>query len=342
LPSALITGITGQDGAYLARHLLRQGYIVHGLRRRSSSFNTGRIDNLIDHPAFHLHYGDMTDGSSVRHVLDVAQPDEVYHLAAQSHVAVSFEVPEYTAEADALGTLRLLEAVRACAPASRVYVASTSELFGSSPPPQSEETPFRPRSPYAVAKLYAHWIAINYREAYDLWVACGILFNHESPLRGETFVTRKITRGLARVRLGLQDRIVLGNLDAIRDWGHAEDYVIAMWLMLQQPTPRDYVIATGEARTVRDFVDAAAGCLGLTLSWNGGSGIVVEDREATLPSLMGRTIVASDPKYRRPAEVEALCGNAARARRDLGWEPTRSFGSLVAEMVEHDLAEASP
>lgn len=335
MKTALITGVTGQDGAYLSRLLLTKGYVVHGLRRRASAFNTARIDDLVDHPGFRLHYGDMTDGTSLRHVVGLVQPDEVYNLAAQSHVHASFEIPEYTADADALGTLRLLEAVLAVAPKARVYVASTSELFGSSPPPQSETTPFRPRSPYAVAKLYAHWIAVNYREAYGLWVACGILFNHESPLRGETFVSRKVTRGLARVRLGLQDRIVLGNLDAQRDWGHAADYVRAMWLALQANSPDDYVVATGETRTVRALAETVAARLGLTLRWTpDDEGMVVEDRDGKLE---GRTVVTVDSKYRRPTEVDALQGDATKARSVLGWAPALGFTEMINEMVDHDL-----
>ena len=361
---ALITGVTGQDGAYLAEFLLSKGYEVHGIKRRTSLFNTDRIDHLYQDPhepgrRFILHYGDMTDSSSLLRVIQQVQPDEVYNLAAQSHVAVSFEEPEYTADSDALGALRLLEAIRILGleGRTRYYQASTSELYGKvREVPQRETTPFYPRSPYAVAKLYAYWITVNYREAYGLYACNGILFNHESPIRGETFVTRKVTRGLARIALGLQECLYLGNLDAKRDWGHARDYVEAMWLMLQQPEPEDYVIATGEQRSVRAFVEAAAAELGITLSWR-GRGLeeeaVVEavDRarfEAAaagngpveLGVRPGAVVVRVDPRYFRPAEVEELLGDASKARERLGWRPRTSFGELVREMVCADLALA--
>ena len=361
---ALITGVTGQDGAYLAEFLLSKGYEVHGIKRRTSLFNTDRIDHLYQDPhepgrRFILHYGDMTDSSSLLRVIQQVQPDEVYNLAAQSHVAVSFEEPEYTADSDALGALRLLEAIRILGleGRTRYYQASTSELYGKvREVPQRETTPFYPRSPYAVAKLYAYWITVNYREAYGLYACNGILFNHESPIRGETFVTRKVTRGLARIALGLQECLYLGNLDAKRDWGHARDYVEAMWLMLQQPEPEDYVIATGEQRSVRAFVEAAAAELGITLSWR-GRGLeeeaVVEavDRarfEAAaagngpveLGVRPGAVVVRVDPRYFRPAEVDELLGDASKARERLGWRPRTSFGELVREMVCADLALA--
>jgi len=337
--TALITGVTGQDGAYLAEFLLRKGYVVHGLRRRTSLFNTQRIDHLYQDPhhadaCLYLHHGDMTDTSSLMHVIQKTQPDEIYNLAAQSHVAVSFEEPEYTANSDALGTLRILEAVRALGLEKQVrfYQASTSELYGLvRETPQSERTPFYPRSPYAVAKLYAYWITVNYREAYGLYACNGILFNHESPVRGELFVTRKITRGLARIKCGVQSCLHLGNLNSKRDWGHARDYVEAQWLMLQQESPDDFVIATGEQRTVRDFVDAAARELGIEISWK-GEGIHERGFDAT-----GHCIVAVDPRYFRPTEVESLIGDAAKARERLGWFPRTSFGDLVAEMVHADL-----
>jgi len=361
---ALITGITGQDGAYLAELLLSKGYEVHGIKRRASLFNTDRIDHLYQDPhepdrRFILHYGDMTDSSSLLRVMQQVQPDEVYNLAAQSHVAVSFEEPEYTADSDALGALRLLEAIRILGleGRTRYYQASTSELYGKvQEVPQRETTPFYPRSPYAVAKLYAYWITVNYREAYGLYACNGILFNHESPIRGETFVTRKVTRGLARIALGLQDCLYLGNLEARRDWGHARDYVEAMWLMLQQEEPEDYVIATGEQRSVREFVEAAAGELGITLSWR-GRGLeeeaVVEavDRARFEAAAAGNgpvepvvrpgaVVVRVDPRYFRPAEVEELLGDASKARERLGWRPRTSFGELVREMVRADLALA--
>jgi GDPmannose 4,6-dehydratase len=339
---ALITGITGQDGAYLAEFLLNKGYVVHGIKRRTSLFNTDRIDHLYEDPHipdrhFILHYGDMTDSLSLLHVIQRVQPDEIYNLAAQSQVAVSFEEPEFTANSDALGALRVLEAVRILGleKKSRFYQASTSELYGLvQEVPQKETTPFYPRSPYGVAKLYAYWITINYREAYGLYACNGILFNHESPMRGETFVTRKITRALARIKLGLQDCLFLGNLDARRDWGHARDYVEMQWLMLQQDKAEDFVIATGVQHSVRDFVDAAASELGIELRWM-GSGV---DQYALDKD--GRRVVAVDPRYFRPAEVEALLGDPTKAREKLGWTPRTTFAELVAEMVREDLKSA--
>jgi GDPmannose 4,6-dehydratase len=339
---ALITGITGQDGAYLAEFLLGKGYVVHGIKRRTSLFNTARIDHLYQDPhaahrRFILHHGDMTDSSSLIHITEQVQPDEIYNLAAQSHVAVSFEEPEYTADADGLGTLRLLEAIRILGlkDRTRFYQASTSELYGLvRETPQSETTPFYPRSPYGVAKLYSYWITVNYREAYGLYACNGILFNHESPIRGETFVSRKITRALARISLGLQDCLYLGNLDARRDWGHARDYVEAQWLMLQQEKPEDFVIASGVQHSVRDFVNAAAKELDLPLSWSGkGAKERARDRR-------GRVVVAIDPRYFRPAEVDTLLGDARKARRKLGWRAKVRFPELVAEMVREDLKEA--
>src|SRR5579859_2965199 len=339
---ALITGVTGQDGAYLAEFLLRKGYVVHGIKRRTSLFNTDRIDHLyqdphIAHRNFILHYGDLTDSSSLVHVIQKTQPDEIYNLAAQSHVAVSFEEPEYTANSDALGTLRLLEAIRilGLGQRTRFYQASTSELYGLvRETPQRETTPFHPRSPYGVAKLYAYWITVNYREAYGLYACNGILFNHESPIRGETFVTRKITRALARIKLGLQNCLYLGNLEARRDWGHAKDYVEMQWLMLQQSKPEDFVIATGEQHTVREFVALVAERLGLDLEWT-GSGLAEKAMDR-----FGRVRVSVDARYLRPAEVETLLGNAARARERLGWRPKTSFPELIAEMADEDLASA--
>jgi len=340
---ALITGITGQDGAYLAELLLAKGYEVHGIKRRASSFNTDRIDHLYEDPhgadvRLRLHYGDLTDATNMLRIIQQVQPDEIYNLAAQSHVQVSFETPEYTANADALGTLRLLEAIRILhlEKRTRFYQASTSEMFGRvQESPQNEQTPFHPRSPYGVAKLYAHWITINYREAYGLFACSGILFNHESPIRGETFVSRKITRGLSRVRAGLQNCIYLGNLQARRDWGHARDYVEAQWLMLQQEQPHDYVIATGRQHSVRDFVEKAAACLGMRIEWRGqGADEVGIDRKS------GRTVVRIDPRYFRVAEVDTLLGDASRARAELGWAPTVGFDELVQEMVESDLVLA--
>ena len=341
MKSALITGVTGQDGSYLAELLLGKGYEVHGLKRRTSSFNTARIDHLYQDPhekdrRFVLHHGDMTDSSSLVRIIQQVQPDEIYNLAAQSHVAVSFEEPEYTANSDALGALRVLEAIRILGleNKTRYYQASTSELYGLvQETPQKETTPFYPRSPYAVAKLYAHWITINYREAYGIYACNGILFNHESPVRGETFVTRKITRALARIKLDLQDCLYLGNLDAKRDWGHAKDYVEMQWLMLQQEVPEDFVIATGIQSSVRDFVDAAADELGMAIEWQGNG---VDETG----SLDGRVIVRVDPRYFRPAEVETLLGDASKARSKLDWTPKISFEELVAEMVREDLKSA--
>lgn len=339
---ALITGITGQDGAYLAEFLLNKGYEVHGIKRRTSLFNTDRIDHLYQDPheatrKFILHHGDMTDSTSLIHIVQQVRPDEIYNLAAQSHVAVSFEEPEYTANSDALGVLRLLDAIRILGleKKTRFYQASTSELFGKvQEMPQRETTPFYPRSPYAVAKLYAYWITVNYREAYGMYACNGILFNHESPVRGETFVTRKITRALARIKLGHQDCLYLGNLDAKRDWGHAKDYVEMQWLMLQQDEPDDFVIATGEQYSVRDFVDIAARELGIMLKWQ-GKGLdekAFDDR--------GNCIVSVDPRYFRPTEVETLLGDASKAREKLGWVPKISFMELVREMVCEDLKDA--
>jgi len=340
--TALITGVTGQDGAYLSEFLLKKGYEVHGIKRRTSLFNTSRIDHLFDGEygrsgQFVLHHGDMTDSSSLTHILQQTKPDEVYNLAAQSHVAVSFEEPEYTANSDALGTLRLLEAIRILGlkDKSKFYQASTSELYGLvQETPQTERTPFYPRSPYGVAKLYAYWITVNYREAYGLYACNGILFNHESPLRGETFVTRKITRALARIKLGQQDVLKLGNLNALRDWGHARDYVEMQWLMLQQDEPEDFVIATGVQYSVRDFVLAAADALGMTINFE-GEGVDEIGRD---PS--GKVVVCVDPRYFRPTEVETLLGDASKAKQKLGWTPQTSFADLVAEMAEADMAEA--
>ena len=345
---ALITGITGQDGAYLAEYLLRKGYEVHGIKRRSSLFNTDRIDHLYQDPHtenrnFILHYGDLTDSTNLIRIIQSVQPDEVYNLGAQSHVAVSFESPEYTANSDAIGTLRLLEAIRILGleGKTRFYQASTSEMFGKVQEiPQRETTPFYPRSPYGVAKLYGYWITVNYRESYGLFACNGILFNHESPIRGETFVTRKITRGLARIVLGLQDCLYLGNLDARRDWGHARDFVEAQWLMLQQDEPDDYVIATGIQHSVREFVDAAAAELGLRIEWRGTGndevGILAEV-SSTCAAKPGDRIVAIDPRYFRPAEVDTLLGDSSKARERLKWEPRTTFRELVGEMVKTDL-----
>ncbi len=336
---ALITGVTGQDGAYLAEFLLAKGYEVHGIKRRSSLFNTNRIDHIYEDPHkrgrhFMLHYGDLTDSSSLTQIVQKVKPDEIYNLAAQSHVMVSFEEPEYTANCDALGTLRILEAIRIAGLESkaRFYQASTSELYGKVQEiPQRETTPFYPRSPYAVAKLYAYWITVNYREAYNMYACNGILFNHESPQRGETFVTRKITRALARIKVGLQDRLYLGNLNALRDWGHARDYVEMQWLMLQQEQPKDYVIATGVQHSVREFVELAAQKLDLTIEWQG------EGPDETGVDENGNVIVAVDPRYYRPTEVETLMGDATLACNELGWKPKTDFADLVAEMVEADL-----
>ena len=340
---ALITGITGQDGAYLADFLLEKGYEVHGIKRRSSSFNTGRVDHLYRDPheedvQFLMHYGDLTDATNLIRIIQEVQPDEIYNLAAQSHVMVSFETPEYTANADAIGALRLLEAIRILGmeKKSRFYQASTSEMFGKVREiPQTEATPFYPRSPYGAAKVYAYWITVNYREAYGIYACNGILFNHESPIRGETFVTRKITRAVTRIKLGMQDKIYLGNLDAKRDWGHARDYVRAMWLMLQAETPDDYVIATGEAHSVREFVERAFGEVGMSIAWE-GSGVneVGRDRAS------GRVVVRIDPRYFRPTEVEFLLGDPSKARKNLGWKTETSFDDLVRIMVREDLKEA--
>ena len=354
MKKALITGITGQDGAYLAEFLLKKGYEVHGIKRRASLFNTDRIDHLYQDPHegernFILHHGDLTDSSSLIHIIGKVQPDEIYNLAAQSHVAVSFEEPEYTANSDALGTLRVLEAIRilGLTEKTRFYQASTSELFGKvQEVPQTEKTPFYPRSPYAVSKMYAYWIVVNYREAYNIYACNGILFNHESPLRGETFVTRKITRALARIFLGLQDCIHLGNMDARRDWGHAKDYVEMQWLMLQQEKPDDFVIATGVQHSVRDFVNTAASELGVELRWEGEGvdevGIVERVPAGKLGCKMnvGDIIVRVDPRYFRPTEVETLLGDPSKAREQLGWVPKTSFGELVAEMMRYDLEDA--
>jgi GDPmannose 4,6-dehydratase len=342
LKRALITGITGQDGAYLAEFLLNKGYEVHGIKRRTSLLNTNRIDHLYEDPhqerrRLVLHYGDMTDSISLVHVIEKVQPDEIYNLAAQSHVAVSFEEPEYTANSDALGTLRLLEAIRILrlTEKSRFYQASTSEMYELVQQiPQSEKTPFYPRSPYGVAKLYAYWITVNYRESYGMYACNGILFNHESPLRGETFVTRKVTRALARIKLGLQQKVYLGNLDSKRDWGHARDYVEMQWLMLQQQQASDYVIATGVQHSVRNFVTMAAACLDIHLSWEG----VGLDEQAY--DQHGNAVVAVDPRYFRPAEVETLLGDASKARRELGWSPKTNFRALVEEMATEDLKAA--
>ena len=348
---ALITGVTGQDGAYLAEFLLKKGYVVHGIKRRTSMFNTARIDHLYRDPhetevRFFLHHGDLTDSSSLVHVIQKVRPDEIYNLAAQSHVAVSFEEPEYTANSDALGTLRILEAIRSLGlvDKTRCYQASTSELFGLvQETPQRESTPFYPRSPYAVAKLYAYWITVNYREAYGIHASNGILFNHESPIRGETFVTRKITRALARIKLGMQDCLYLGNLDAKRDWGHSRDYVEAMWLMLQQDQPEDLVIATGVQYSVRDFVNEAAKELGMDIHWE-GEGVheigILNPQSSILNSQSSDPIVRVDPRYFRPTEVETLLGDSSKARAKLGWAPRTSFAELVAEMAQADLVEA--
>ena len=340
--TALITGITGQDGAYLAEFLLDKGYVVHGIKRRTSLFNTDRIDHLYQDPHVKgarliLHYGDLTDSSSLVRIIQQVQPTEIYNLAAQSHVAVSFEEPEYTANSDALGALRILEAIRILGMERRVrfYQASTSELYGLvQEVPQKETTPFYPRSPYAVAKLYAYWICVNYREAYGMYACNGILFNHESPTRGETFVTRKITRALARIKLGMQDRLYLGNLDARRDWGHARDFVEAQWLILQQDEPEDFVIATGEQHSVREFVEVAAAEIGIRMRWEGSGG----DEKGY--DQHGACIVAVDPRYFRPAEVETLLGDATKARTKLGWKPRTTFRGLVEEMMREDLKSA--
>jgi GDPmannose 4,6-dehydratase len=336
---ALIAGVTGQDGAYLSEFLLSKGYVVHGVKRRSSSFNTERIDHLIHDPheqgvSFHMHYGDVTDATNIIRIVQETQPDEIYNLAAQSHVQVSFETPEYTANADGLGTLRLLESIRILGRENktRFYQASTSELFGKArESPQNETTPFYPRSPYAAAKLYAHWITVNYREAYGLHASAGILFNHESPIRGETFVTRKITRAVASIESGLQQKLFLGNLDARRDWGHARDFVEGMWLILQQDTPDDYVLATGESHSVREFVEKAFSHIGRTIVWR-GKGV----EEKGVDKSTGEALVEVDPRYFRPTEVDCLVGDPSKARAKLGWRHTTSFDTLVADMVQAD------
>ena len=340
---ALITGVTGQDGAYLAEFLMNKDYEVHGIKRRASSFNTARVDHLYQDPhekdvRFFMHYGDLTDATNLIRIIQEVQPDEIYNLAAQSHVMVSFETPEYTANTDALGTLRLLEAIRILdlIDKTRFYQASTSELFGRvRETPQTEKTPFYPRSPYGAAKLYGYWITVNYREAYGMYACNGILFNHESPIRGETFVSRKITRGLARIKIGLQDKIYLGNLDARRDWGHARDYVEMQWLMLQQEEPDDYVIATGEQHSVREFVEQAGKHLGFKIRWQ-GEGL----QEKGIDQANGNVIVSIDPRYFRPTEVDTLLGDTTKARRKLGWKPRTAFNRMVAEMVAADLKEA--
>ncbi len=340
---ALITGITGQDGAYLAEFLLSKGYQVHGIKRRASLFNTDRIDHLYHDPHgkgcdLHLHYGDLTDSTCLIRIIQQVQPDEIYNLAAQSHVAVSFEEPEYTANSDALGALRILEAIRILKleKKTRFYQASTSELYGLVQEiPQKETTPFYPRSPYAVAKLYAYWITVNYREAYGIYACNGILFNHESPIRGETFVTRKITRALARIKLGLQAQLHLGNINSLRDWGHAKDYIEMQWLMLQQDKPEDFVIATGEQHSVREFVEVAANVIGITIRWEGDG---VDEKGYDVAT--GSCVVAIDPRYFRPTEVETLLGDPSKAKQKLGWVPRTSFGELVTEMMREDMKEA--
>lgn len=342
MKKALITGITGQDGAYLAELLLEKDYEVHGIKRRSSSFNTKRVDHLFnsqycEEKRFFLHHGDVTDATNIIRLVQEIQPDEIYNLAAQSHVAVSFETPEYTAQADALGALRILETIRILKlqEKTKFYQASTSELFGKSAQiPQNEQTPFAPRSPYAVAKLYAYWITVNYREAYDFFACNGILFNHESPIRGETFVTRKITRAVARIHYGVQEILHLGNLDAQRDWGYAKDYVHAMWLMLQHEQPLDLVIATGQMHSVRTFVECAFACIGIQIKWHG-----TDVHEKGIDAKTDNVLIQIDPRYFRPTEVDVLCGDAAKARKVLGWQPTVDFELLVQLMVESDLKE---
>jgi GDPmannose 4,6-dehydratase len=343
MKTALITGITGQDGAYLAEFLLSKGYIVHGIKRRSSSYNTARVDHLYRDPhekdvKFFMHYGDLTDSTNIIRIIQETRPDEIYNLAAQSHVKVSFETPEYTANSDALGTLRILEAIRLLGMSERVrfYQASTSELYGLVQEiPQTERTPFYPRSPYAVAKLYSYWITVNYREAYRMFACNGILFNHESPVRGETFVTRKITMAAARIKLGMQKKLYLGNLSAKRDWGHAKDYVEAMWLMLQQPEPDDFVIATGETHSVREFAEAAFKEVGINLEWTGTG----KDEQGK-NSQSGEVVIEVDPTYFRPTEVDILIGNATKAREKLGWQSKMTFSELVKTMVVADLKDA--
>ena len=353
MKKALITGITGQDGAYLAEFLLKKGYAVHGIKRRSSSFNTYRVDHLYRDPheedvRFFMHYGDLTDATNIIRIIQDVEPDEIYNLGAQSHVQVSFETPEYTAQSDALGTLRILEALRILGMEgkARFYQASTSELFGNVREiPQTENTPFYPRSPYGVAKLYAYWITVNYREAYGMFACNGILFNHESPVRGETFITRKVTRAASRIAMGLQDRLFVGNLNAMRDWGHARDYVVAQWLMLQQDEPDDFVIATGRQYSIRDLCTLAFSRVGIKLEWKGSgvqeTGVAAEvvplcDEMKVRP---GEALVVIDPRYFRPTEVETLLGNPEKAKRKLGWEARTSFEDMVSEMVESDLME---
>ncbi len=353
MKKALITGITGQDGSYLAEFLLNKGYVVHGIKRRSSSFNTYRVDHLYQDPhekdvRFFMHYGDLTDATNIIRIIQDVEPDEIYNLGAQSHVQVSFETPEYTAQSDALGTLRILEALRILGMErnARFYQASTSELYGNVREiPQDENTPFYPRSPYGVAKLYAYWITVNYREAYGMFACNGILFNHESPVRGETFITRKVTRAASRIALGLQDKLFIGNLNALRDWGHARDYVIAQWLMLQQDQPDDYVIATGKQYSVRDLCTLAFSNAGLDLEWKGSGieekGIAASVRRQSdeLKIRPGDTVVMIDPRYFRPTEVETLLGNPEKAKRKLGWEAKITFEEMISEMIERDLEE---
>jgi GDPmannose 4,6-dehydratase len=351
--TALITGVTGQDGSYLAEFLLEKGYVVHGIKRRASLFNTDRVDHIYEDPhvsnaRFFLHYGDLSDSSNLIRIIQESQPDEIYNLGAQSHVAVSFESPEYTADVDALGTLRLLEAVRilGLTEKTRFYQASTSELFGLvQETPQREMTPFYPRSPYAVAKLYAYWICVNYREAYGMYACNGILFNHESPRRGETFVTRKITRGLSNILCGLESCLYMGNLDALRDWGHARDYVRMQWLMLQQNRPEDFVIATGQQTSVRSFIEQAGAQLGIEIAWQGSGvdevGVVSAVKTSRVTDLaVGDVIIRIDPRYFRPAEVETLLGDPTKAKSLLGWEPEITLDDLIKEMIDHDLAQA--
>ncbi len=354
MKKALITGITGQDGAYLAEFLLNKDYRVHGIKRRSSSFNTYRVDHLYQDPhekgvRFSMHYGDLTDSTNIIRIIQEVEPDEIYNLGAQSHVQVSFETPEYTAQSDAIGTLRILEALRILNMTDKVrfYQASTSELYGKvQKVPQDEETMFYPRSPYGVAKLYAYWITVNYREAYGMFACNGILFNHESPVRGETFITRKVTRAASRIALGLQDKLFIGNLDAKRDWGHAKDYVVAQWLILQQDKPDDYVIATGKQYSVRELCTLAFARIGITLEWKGSGvdekGIVagIQDAREELKVKPGDVLVLIDPRYFRPTEVETLLGNPAKAKRELGWEAKITFEDMIAEMIDHDLEEA--
>jgi GDPmannose 4,6-dehydratase len=342
MKKALITGITGQDGSYLAELLLSKSYEVHGIKRRSSSFNTARVDHLYQDPheqeiRFKLHYGDLTDATNLIRLIKQIQPDEIYNIGAQSHVKVSFQSPEYTANSDALGALRILEAIHLLGleKKTKFYQASTSEMFGSTPPPQNEQSPFYPRSPYGAAKLYAHWITVNYREAYGIFAVSGILFNHESPRRGETFVTRKVTRAAARIKLGLQDTLFLGNLDAKRDWGHAKDYVRAMYLMLQQNEPKDYVIATGEQHSVRELCELAFRELDIDLVWQGNG-----KNEVGIDKKSGKTIIKIDPNYFRPTEVNSLLGDVSKARQELGWQPTITFAELIKEMVQYDFTEA--